>query len=57
MAGSVNMVILVGNLGMDPVVRTTLDGSKIVNLTLATARPGTTAPPASARSEPNGTGW
>jgi single-strand DNA-binding protein len=34
---SVNKVILVGNLGKDPEVRTTQDGSKIVNLTLATS--------------------
>lgn len=37
MAGSVNKVTLVGNLGKDPEVRTTQDGSKIVNLTLATS--------------------
>jgi single-strand DNA-binding protein len=37
MAGSVNKVILVGNLGKDPEVRTTQDGSKIVNLTVATS--------------------
>ena len=37
MAGSVNKVILVGNLGKDPEVRTTQDGMKIVNLTLATS--------------------
>jgi len=37
MAGSVNKVILVGNLGKDPEVRTTQDGSKIVNFTLATS--------------------
>ena len=37
MAGSVNKVILVGNLGKDPEVRTTQDGQKIVNLTLATS--------------------
>ena len=37
MAGSVNKVILVGNLGKDPEVRTTQDGAKIVNLTLATS--------------------
>jgi len=37
MAGSVNKVILVGNMGKDPEVRTTQDGSKIVNLTLATS--------------------
>jgi single-strand DNA-binding protein len=37
MAGSVNKVILVGNLGKDPEVRTAQDGTKIVNLTLATS--------------------
>jgi single-strand DNA-binding protein len=37
MAGSVNKVILVGNMGKDPEVRTTQDGTKIVNLTLATS--------------------
>ncbi len=36
MAG-VNKVILVGNLGKDPEVRTTQDGTKIVNFTLATS--------------------
>ena len=37
MAGSVNKVILIGNLGKDPEVRTTQDGSKIVSFTLATS--------------------
>jgi single-strand DNA-binding protein len=37
MAGSVNKVILVGNLGKDPEIRSTQDGNKIVNLTLATS--------------------
>lgn len=37
MAGSINKVILIGNLGKDPEVRTTQDGQKIVNLTLATS--------------------
>jgi single-strand DNA-binding protein len=37
MAGSVNKVILVGNLGRDPEVRHTQDGSKIVHLSLATS--------------------
>jgi len=36
-AGSVNKVILVGNLGKDPEVRTTQDGTKIVSMTLATS--------------------
>ena len=37
MAGSVNKVILVGNLGKDPEVRLTQNGQKIVNFTLATS--------------------
>ena len=36
MAGSVNKVILVGNLGFDPEVRHSQDGRPIVNLRLAT---------------------
>ncbi|MCA3555480.1 single-stranded DNA-binding protein, partial [Aestuariivirga sp.] len=37
MAGSVNKVILVGNLGRDPDVRHTQDGKPIVNLSIATS--------------------
>jgi len=37
MAGSVNKVILVGNLGRDPEVRKMGDGSPVVNLSLATS--------------------
>jgi single-strand DNA-binding protein len=37
MAGSVNKVILVGNLGKDPEIRNTQAGSKICNLTIATS--------------------
>jgi single-strand DNA-binding protein len=36
MAGSVNKVILIGNLGRDPEVRTFQNGGKVVNLRLAT---------------------
>jgi single-strand DNA-binding protein len=36
MAGSVNKVILVGNLGKDPESRTFQNGGKVVNLRLAT---------------------
>ncbi len=38
MAGSVNKVILIGNLGADPEVRSLSDGSPVVNLSLATNR-------------------
>ncbi|MDH3659962.1 MAG: single-stranded DNA-binding protein [Alphaproteobacteria bacterium] len=37
MAGSVNKVILLGNLGRDPEVRQTQDGTKIVHLAIATS--------------------
>jgi single-strand DNA-binding protein len=37
MAGSVNKVILVGNLGRDPEVKHLNDGSPIVNLSVATS--------------------
>lgn len=37
MAGSVNKVILVGNLGADPEIRHTNDGKPIANLRLATS--------------------
>jgi single-strand DNA-binding protein len=37
MAGSVNKVILIGNLGKDPEMRRTQDGKSIANLTVATS--------------------
>ena len=37
MAGSINKVILVGNLGADPRVSNTQNGTKIVNLSIATS--------------------
>ena len=37
MAGSVNKVILVVNLGRDPEIRSTQDGTRIANLSLATS--------------------
>lgn len=37
MAGSVNKVILIGNLGRDPEVRTFQNGGKVVNLRIATS--------------------
>ncbi len=37
MAGSVNKVILVGNLGKDPEIRRTQDGRPVANLSVATS--------------------
>ncbi len=37
MAGTVNKVILVGNLGKDPEIKSMQDGTKIANLTIATS--------------------
>ncbi len=37
MAGSVNKVILIGNLGKDPEIRSLPSGEKIANLTVATS--------------------
>lgn len=37
MAGSVNKVILVGNLGRDPEIRNLQDGNKVANLSVATS--------------------
>jgi single-stranded DNA-binding protein len=51
MAGSVNKVILIGNLGADPEIRTLNSGES------PPRRPGETASPASARKRPNGIGW
>jgi len=37
MAGSVNKVILIGNLGRDPEIRSTNDGTRVANLSVATS--------------------
>ncbi|RMJ20460.1 hypothetical protein PHISP_08670, partial [Aspergillus sp. HF37] len=37
MAGSVNKVILVGNLGRDPEIRSFQNGGKVANLRIATS--------------------
>jgi len=37
MAGSVNKVILVGNLGRDPEIRSMQDGNRVANLRVATS--------------------
>ena len=37
MAGSVNKVILIGNMGRDPEIRSTQDGTRVANLSVATS--------------------
>ena len=37
MAGSVNKVILIGNLGRDPEIRNTQDGTKVASFSIATS--------------------
>lgn len=37
MAGSVNKIILVGNVGKNPEIRSTQDGREIANITIATS--------------------
>ena len=37
MAGSVNKVILIGNLGRDPEIRSTQDGTRVANFSVATS--------------------
>jgi single-strand DNA-binding protein len=37
MAGSINKVILIGNLGQDPDIKSTQDGREIANLSIATS--------------------
>ena len=48
MAGSVNKVILIGNLGRDPEVRSMQSGGKVCNLSIATWKTGATRRRASA---------
>ena len=56
MAGSVNKVILVGNLGRDPEVRRLNSGEPVVNLRIATSETlEGQGRPASARRRPSGT--
>ena len=58
MAGSVNKVILIGNLGADPEVRHTQDGRPIVNLRLATSRKlARQSDRRDGASGPSGTAW
>ena len=55
MAGSVNKVILVGNLGRDPEVRTMQSGDKVANFPVATSERWKDKAPARCRNARNGT--
>ena len=55
MAGSVNKVIIIGNLGRDPEVRTFQNGGKVCNLASPPPSNGRTRTPASGAKRPNGT--
>jgi single-strand DNA-binding protein len=57
MAGSVNKVILVGNLGKDPEVRHTQDGKPIVNLSIATSETWRDKGSGERKKRLNGTAW
>ena len=55
--GSVNKVILIGNLGADPEIRHTQDGRAIAICGSPPARAGATSRAASGARRPNGTAW
>jgi len=57
MAGSVNKVILIGNLGKDPEVRSLQNGGKVCNLSIATSESWKDKSSGDARSAPSGTAW
>jgi len=57
MAGSVNKVILVGNLGKDPEVRRMTSGEPVVNLSIATSESWRDKASGERRKRPSGTGW
>ncbi len=55
MSGSVNKVILVGNLGADPEIKSFQNGGRIATSVSRPARTGPTGPAARSASAPNGT--
>ena len=57
MAGSVNKVILVGNLGADPEIRNTNAGKPIANLSVATSENWKDKNTGERKEKPNGIGW
>ena len=54
MAGSVNKVILIGNLGKDPEIRRTQDGRPIANLRVATSETWRDKETGERKKRPNG---
>ena len=57
MVGSVNKVILVGNLGRDPEVRSMQNGGKVCNLSVATSERWKDRNSGEQQNAPNGIGW
>ena len=57
MAGSVNKVILIGNLGADPEIRHTQDGRAIANLRVATSENWRDKATGERARRPNGIAW
>ena len=57
MAGSVNKVILVGNLGRDPEIRSMQNGGRVANLSVATSESWKDRQSGERREKPNGIGW
>jgi single stranded DNA-binding protein len=55
MAGSVNKVILIGNLGADPDIRTMQSGGRVANLSVATSESWKDKNSGAVRNARNGT--
>ena len=55
MAGSVNKVILVGNLGKDPEIRSFQNGGRVASSRSPHPKAGKTNRPAKRKTAPNGT--
>nr|WP_304607824.1 single-stranded DNA-binding protein [Hyphobacterium sp. CCMP332] len=57
MAGSVNKVILVGNLGADPEIRRLNSGDPVCNLRIATSESWRDKNSGERKEKPNGITW
>ncbi len=57
MAGSLNKVVLIGNVGRDPEVRNTNDGKEIVTLSLATTETWRDRSSGEKKEKQSGTVW